>query len=292
MNVTSGSARQMQLVAWVMTVLAGLNAVPANAEMLVQSLAGDAAQYQLIRGKDPQPLRPLSVLKPGDRIQVAGEQGVLSLLGDDGKVITVTAANSPFVVPQVESRGWMDNAMLAALDWYQGVTDDTVQTVSLVSRGQGEGPVQLLGMDLEENLLPTGSGEIRFRWDGGSAPYRVDLLGADGRLMAGIEVMEREYRYLRDALPAGDYRIRVQSLGDTQPQVDEQGFTVIDPAELPAEVRQLQASEMVDPLRRHLSAVLLAQYPEWRFASLQLSLAADDSRLSDALLFGTVPVGK
>jgi len=292
MNTSVRPTYSQTLMKGLLLLLAASWTLPATAEMLVQSLSGDAGQYQLVRDDTVLGLQPLKVLKAGDVVKVTGPQAALSLVGDDGKVVTVTAGNSPFVVPQAEPRGWMDNAMLAALDWYQGVSNETVQTVSLVTRGQGQGPVQLLGMDLDENLIPAGSGEIRFRWDGGSAPYRVDLLDAEGRLMAGSEVTGREFSYLSDALPAGDYRIRVQSLGDTPPQLDEQGFTAINPAELPAEVRQLQASEMVDPLRRHLSAVLLAQYPEWRFASLQLSLAADDSRLSDALLFGAVPVGK
>lgn len=275
----------------VATLLSTVLAAPlAGADMLVQSLAGEPGQYRLERGEQVLPLRPLTVLKPGDHLLVSGD-GVLSLVGDDGKVGEIRAGNSPFVVPSAQSRGWLDNAMVAALDWYQGVADDKVQTVSLVTRGQGDGKLQLLGMMLDENLLPEGSGELRFSWSGGEAPYRVSLLTSQGDLVAATQVRERSFRYAGAALPQGDYLVRVEGLGGSRPQLDEQYFSVIDAIELPEQVRALQDRQFTGPMHDQLAAVLLARYPEWRFASLQLAQSAGDQRLSAALLSGAAPAG-
>lgn len=286
MNTTRRATPRRAWVTRLLLIAGAWWALPASAEMLVQSLRGDAAQYQLVRGDAVLGLQPLSVLKAGDVVKVTGGDAAVSLVDENGSAIEVTARNSPLIVPATESRGWMDNAMAAALDWYRSATEEEAQAVSLVTRGKSAGPVRLLGMDLTDNLVAAGAAQLHFQWQGGKGPFLVAIEDSTGGLLVGTEVTEPAFIYQTAGLPPGDYLVRVKSLGDRPQQQDEQRFSVVAVTELPAEVRQLAERGLPEPLRSHLSAVLLAQYPEWRFASLQLSRAAGDRRLSDALLLG------
>lgn len=266
-------------LAWSL-LLAMLPLRTVSAEMLVQDLEGDAGQYQLLRDGQEQPLFVLSVLQAGDVVKLRSAQGRVTLVGEGGEVTVVDAGNSPFRIQQAEQRGWMDNALASALDWYRGVSAQQTEMVSLVTRDVSGGALQIQGMAARRNLVPVGMAPLHFRWSGGRGPFTVTVLDAKLRVVLQDTVSEPAFT-ARQSLPAGRYIVRVEGKGSEH----EQRFTVTE-RPLPDAVLALDAQGLDSGLHEHLAAVMLARSRVWRFTALQFALRGDDLRLSQLLLSG------
>lgn len=263
-----------------------LFSLAADAEMLVVGIEGGSRHITVERAGAAIPVKPLTLLEAGDRVQVTEAKARLVLVDTGGKELIVNHENAPFRVPQSDKPSWLDNAMREALIWYRGLARRRELVVAAIVRGDDEPPA-LLGMASDENLVPAGM-LLRVFWIGGVGPYRVELESA-GNTIKRIDAVESPVSVATEDLAEGRYRIRIIDRSMASRTGDEQGFELIAPETLPPAVREILASGLPQPARLRLASARLAGYVEFRFTALQYAAESGDTMLEQALLAGLRP---
>jgi hypothetical protein len=252
---------------------------PVNADMLVKAVNGDNLHLITAQGEMVENIQPLSVLKAGDRLWVDGKDDYVDILDNGRKVVRIDTNNSPYRVPDVSSTTWIDNALQATLDWYHKLEKPQTQTLTLISRGEDSTSVSLHGMNPDANLILTDRPEITVLWSGDIGPYEVKVFADDGKLLIEKEVRSNQTAISLTGLQEGAYLLQVVSKVNPVLFADEQMFTIVDDALVPEEVRA-QLSKIADlSLSDQLKAIMLANYPEWKFYALQLANAQGNAKL-------------
>lgn len=279
MDYSNNNLSMLTRVGFLTLLLVFLLPGSVNADMLVKAVNGDNLHLITAQGEMVENIQPLSVLKAGDRLWVDGKDDYVDILDNDRKVVRIDTNNSPYRVPDVSSTTWLDNALQATLDWYHKLEKPQTQTLTLISRGEDSTSISLHGMNPDANLILTDRPEITVLWSGDIGPYVVKVFAEDGKLLIEKEVSSNQTAISLTGLQEGAYFLQVVSKVNPVLFADEQMFTIVDDALLPEEVRA-QISKVADPsLSDQLKAIMLANYPEWKFYALQLANAQGNAKL-------------
>jgi hypothetical protein len=256
-----------------------------RADMLVENIHGSDNAIQVYKNDKQVTVIRLSVMTGGEVIDVVTDNAFISLIDDDGKSVIVNKINSPYTVEISKSKGWMDNAVMAALKWYNNFDQETSLAVSTVTKGLFTvPPITLLGMYGAENLVPNDLEELQFFWRGGKAPYQVQLLTEDGKVLMNKEVDAEHVAYSGVKLPVGSFTFIVENRGKVKKLIDKQTFQIVAARFLPETVNDHFEVSLPEPVKQSLVAIMLAKYPKWRFAALQYAVSSKDERLVKMLL--------
>ncbi|MEW8347351.1 MAG: hypothetical protein AB2687_03510 [Candidatus Thiodiazotropha taylori] len=279
MDYSNNNLSMLTRVGFLTLLLVFLLPGSVNADMLVKAVNGDNLHLITAQGEMVENIQPLSILKAGDRLWVDGKDDYVDILDNDRKVVRIDTNNSPYRVPDVSSTTWLDNALQATLDWYHKLEKPQTQTLTLISRGEDSTSISLHGMNPDANLILTDRPEITVLWSGDIGPYVVKVFAEDGKLLIEKEVSSNQTAISLIGLQEGAYLLQVVSKVNPVLFADEQMFTIVDDALLPEEVRA-QTSKVADPsLSDQLKAIMLANYPEWKFYALQLANAQGNAKL-------------
>jgi hypothetical protein len=257
----------------------------AWADMMVHSLQGSPDAIQVTKDGKPIQISALSSLTGGEVISITAEDAAAILIDNEGRDVRVDKNNSPYTVATTNSGGLIDNL----LSFYNSFGEDDVVAVPTISRGGDDIPISLLGMDRNENLVPEDIQELKFLWAGGSGAYQVNLVSEDGKILLNDKADIGQANYSGKELGEGAYQFVVEDTGEGVNEIDKQIFQVVSTDLLPQEVKNLRKGTLQETARNQVTAMMLAQYAEWRFAALQYALASGDDRLVKALLSGSKP---
>lgn len=152
---------------------------PMNAGVVV-NLAGLSSGYSLQRGRAELPLRIFSELRSGDRLQVRFVGGRLWSQDAAGRIDSVTNADGPVCIRSAGRASWWSNLIVRIGELVTRRRD--VGARSLVSRG---GEFLLLPGELESGtaLVSAGQRRLAVTWQGGIAPFAVEVKDARGHLL-------------------------------------------------------------------------------------------------------------
>lgn len=262
-----------------------------RADMLVEHIHGPASAIQVYKNNKQVTVIRLSVMTGGEVINIETDHAAIALIAEDGKTVRVDKSNSPYTVEKSKSKGWMDNAVLAALKWYNNLDKETALPVSTVTRGVYIPPVNLLGMYGTENLVPSDLGELQFFWAGGKAPYQVKLVTDNGKELMNQEVDMKHVTYSGEGLAIGGLLFVIENTVKAKKQMEKQTFQVVSPEFLPESVNDVLKISLPKSVKQSLAAMMLAKYPKWRFAALQYAVASKEERLVKMLLWNDFASG-
>ncbi len=268
-----------------------LVATAPSADVVVSNFEGAPEQYLVVHAGEETPPRPGMLLGAGDLVSVRSDEGRLTLVDLGGRTLVLRGAEEEYRVPEAASPTWLDNAFRASSDWWLGLWASNDESVATIARGEDD-PPRLLGMVRGENLVPNTLKTIRLDWDGGSAPYRLEIAG-DGGIVWNAVVESGPAEIPLHALTEEWYRVRI-SIRRQGSEIRDAGEIFLVPVdELPEQARAIVASPLPTAIKNLYVSLALAAHPEWRFAALQYAIAGEDARhLEKALLAGRSPVGE
>lgn len=251
----------------------------ANAAHWVIDFKGDPSDITLRRAGADVPLKRLMVLKPGDEITVAGTDAAITIDGDTDDRRVVTAAESPFVVPESSPPpGLLGNIRGWAESWWNTKGNQSTTTTIAVSKGDLDPELQYFGG--EDVRVLAGTRHLYVSWQGGLAPFDVELASDAGETIAVAEGVEDFEAVLPDVeLSPGAYNLRIFAGGS--PDIGK--FVVVDEEQLPARAQEILALPVPDEVRFGHLALYLSTDDAWRFEARQLAHRYNLGGLVDTL---------
>jgi hypothetical protein len=155
--------------------------------------------------------------------------------------------------------------------------DRTAYSVAAVSRGD-EFKVPILSSD-RSNLIAVAQRSLYISWQGGVAPYRVQLRRADtGQVIAEINgIRETEVRMPALSLPIGQYSLSVYDTPTdaSAPERREDNLFVVDPSSLPSMPVVQDLSQLSEAEQQLLYVYFLegTDHGRWAFEAMQRAVA-------------------
>ena len=261
----------------------------------VEAMAGPAGSCQLLRDGKPAELRTLMLLRENDRITLAGQCSVV-LAGTTDDHIRITAANSPYDVPDAEPAPTaLQNIEDWVVSWYNSQSEKALTEVAAVSRGDTApaAPVLLEAVDSERNMLLAGTRSLEVRWTGGVGPYLVTLTDMRGQLVAKAEVTPSREKAVAlsgatlslPALQVADYELRVKAAESAQ----SVRIAVVPATQEPKTAASMLAPGVPEHIRQSYRAISLGSLYEWRFQALQIAAAYHLDSILERLVAGDFP---
>jgi hypothetical protein len=190
------------------------------------------------------PALPLLALRPGDQVRATGPaQAVLVFTG--GGVQTVSAANSPFVVPAPRARSGAANtqALVAGVVQFLLGQQKEPRYEQLSVRGPSIAPRILAPR--ESRLRP---GPVLFEWMGGAAfRYQVKLVGPEGVVWEqdGLPRQPLAYPAIAPPLrPGASYRWTLTAPGQPVQQATFELVTEAEAARIAGALAALQPAAL------------------------------------------------
>jgi len=240
----------------------------------VEQLVGPVSEIHIERDGTPVALALLLPLQTGDRVIVNGAGNELHMrLGTRPQVIT--AANSPFQVPEVEvPPGFLTRLGSTLVAVGKRLTTQYVHSsvpVSTSSRGK-DGPLTIALVEDGVSRISPNRTDLFIAWDGGTAPYVVRIRGRMKGDIARQEVGDSTRARL--TLPAGGIQTGTIQivLQDSKGAITRKTFDVISPSALPTAPPELTRGDLPSELHAVLLADSLLQTNRrtWKLEAYQL----------------------
>lgn len=267
-------------------LLALLAAAPTQAATWIKDFRGNPEDYRLERNGQALPIRYYQDLKTGDRLSVI-PTGELRLERDDGTLLVVKSADSPYTVQDTgQAPGVWANLVAWAGNWlYARHEDGTAQpVVSLSTRNQGT-PIALPLAPVSPIRLLADERSLRLMWTGGQSPFRVHLTSADGKTVLIDQTVEkRRFSSPPLNLTPGTYQLVIQ---DAHYQATL-AVEVVAAAAIPVPAPDWTATASADGSRETAYAVWLAAQgePWWLEAYQRAARWQDRYEPAKWLLYG------
>lgn len=240
----------------------------------VEQLVGPISEIHIERDGTPVALALLLPLQTGDRVTVNGAGNELHMrLGTRPQVIT--AANSPFQIPEIEvPPGFLTRLGSTLVAVGKRLTTQYVHSsvpVSTSSRGK-DGPLTIALVEDGISRISPNRADLFIAWDGGTAPYVVRIRGKMNGDIARQEVGDSTRARLTlpsGGIQTGTIQIVVQ---DSKGATTRKTFDVVSPSALPTTPTELTMSDLPSELRAVLLADSLLQTNRrmWKLEAYQL----------------------
>ena len=240
----------------------------------VEQLVGPISAIHIERDGTPVALALLLPLQTGDRVTVNGAGNELHMrLGTRPQVIT--AANSPFQIPEIEvPPGFLTRLGSTLIAVGKRLTTQYVHSsvpVSTSSRGK-DGPLTIALVEDGVSRISSHRTDLFIAWDGGTAPYVVRIRGKLSGDVARQEV--EDGTRARVTLPAGGIQTGTIQivLQDSKGAITRKTFDVISPSALPTAPPELTRGDLPSELHAVLLADSLLQTNRrtWKLEAYQL----------------------
>lgn len=257
----------------------------------IESFKGKASDYSIKRdGKDLR-LRPLLRLKAGDRIVVKTAGGQLGILKPDKSIHTVSAANSPYVVPASRQVSVWDNLLGIASNWVADGSEDSSRVETITRSASGTRFIQVTSAPAEQNLLIEGQDELLLAWSGGQAPFDVTIYEKDGKtpVWTGEQLDASSTRLVVKGMKPAPYRIRVSGQAGNRKIATVVDVKVVAKNALPNKAQELLTSSLPENIKNRLLVTELAKKPQWRFQAYDLARRLNIPEARKALENGQYP---
>ncbi len=267
----AGPAVAMGLGLGALALLVASSPGPRVESAWIEAFEGDAGQYAIVPGDAGAPglVQPFRALHEGDRIVVKGPGGAITIRLSDDRVLGITVADSPFLVPaRAQAPGIVSNLMAWVEDAVTRAVRQDGSTVSLTSRGEGEFPLSVPLLE-HERVRVTPHESLELAWLGGRPPYAVVLRAEAGPVAQAGEIEAARTR-LRGTRAPGVYRLEVR---DAEGSVQACELEVVSDDGLPRAPAHLVSESEAEPdaFRQVLHAVWLAGQGEgeWSLEAYQ-----------------------
>lgn len=253
------------VLVWTLMLLVLTMPLPARAAVWIRDFQGEPTEYRLERNGQPLPVQYYQTLQPGDRLWVETHR-VLRLEFDDGSVVAVKPADSPYTVQDTGAApGVLANLIAWAGDWLQTHAETTA---SLVTRSDGA-TIALPLIPAPPARLEAGTRALSLAWSGGKPPFHVSLERQADKIVALNEpgvTLERFSSPPLDLIP-GLYELTIL---DGRGAKTVASIEVVTAAELPAAPGELAAAAGADSLKATVHALwLAAQGESWLLEAYQ-----------------------
>jgi hypothetical protein len=254
---------------------------------LIDRLHGGVADFEIVRGDQYVSAREFTQLHAGDRITVLGKDAWMRIYLVGGDDETLHFGDEAYRVPALgeesSAAGNFLERLAGLVGWW---TDHRYQIVSARIKGREDGGPELPLFVHKRPVVAAGDRPFAVAWSGGTAPFRLRLVGEDDGAVAVTAEGLSESRRLPPravALAAGRYRLEVT---DANGKTASVRFTAVDPAELPQPPGELQFDRLPTEMRTTATAAWLAgaEGGRWTLAALSLlATVADDYSPAEAL---------
>jgi hypothetical protein len=240
----------------------------------VEQLVGPISEIHIERDGTPVALALLLPLQTGDRVTVNGAGNELHMrLGTRPQVIT--AANSPFQIPEIEvPPGFLTRLGSTLVAVGKRLTTQYVHSsvpVSTSSRGK-DGPLTIALVEDGVSRISPNRADLFIAWDGGTAPYVVRIRGKMNGDIARQEAGDSTRA--RVTLPAGGIRTGTIQIvvQDSKGATTRKAFDVVSPSALPTTPTELTMGDLPSELHAVLVADSLLQTNRrtWKLEAYQL----------------------
>ena len=260
------------------------SSVFAQGSYWISDFNGSSAGYRVLRNDDAIAVVQLMLLQTGDRVVVDDPAGRIVVVDDRNVVHDITAATSPFVVPEYgDPPGLLTNLRDWISSWWETRGEQSTTTMAAVSKAGLE--PELSAASAGPNFLRAGPRDLHVSWAGGIGPFSVELIDGSGSPIASRSGIDGRSTVLPGLdLRPGGYRLAVAA-GGAHHVAD---IVVVGDSELPETGRALLAQELPERLGLGYLAMFLAAYENWRFEALQLAHAYDLAELRDDLRAGAM----
>lgn len=256
-----------------------IEAVGSNAQAVVQVQRGDVTR-EVSRG---------CLLKAGDIVRPGAGTRVTVTLPDRKKVIVDD--QHPLVVPEIRPASYLARVADLLRDWAGPDTDAARKLAAAKANKIGatralRGPITMPGISGLGQQMVDGRRPLLVRWDGGAAPFRLQLAPGGNGHGSMIELAATGDRYARLDLrrnPLGLYDLIIT--GGDGGHLDLP-IRLVASADVPAP-REIDAADDQETRDLVEAVWLLTRKPEWRLYSLSLleALARDyDNVVAETIL--------
>ena len=240
----------------------------------VEQMSGDLASFSLERAGKALSLQLLMPIRVGDRVVVQGP-GNRILFRCANRRITVTATESPFVMPPAPSPpGFLMRLGTLLLDLGSRLMAQQTRTVTKTStstRGD-DGPLEIPMLEGGTSRLANNLAIWSLAWRGGEPPYTVRLVTTEATPRELFKAEGIELSRLSFPEPPGNFSGFVRmSVIDHTGQAVEANFEVFPARQLPSADEALRQPEVPAQLRALLQADFLIRkdIQRWRLQAYQ-----------------------
>lgn len=184
----------------------------------VEAVSNQSGASVILRGPERLAIERFQMLQVGDALSATEDARIDIRLGEDRKVITVTTANSPYLiqrageVPGVYSRmlGWLREVALRKV----GQKDSHGDRVAIAATRKANLRAKPLSFDVFPNpeyFLLAGQRNLHFVWRGGVPPFSARLTHQQTSDLIGQQasISARETTLTSAALEPGNYILSV-----------------------------------------------------------------------------------
>lgn len=254
----------------------------ASADALIQlgwieKVRASSSGVHIERSGQQHNLRMLSPLFEGDRIVVSDKQSQVSVVLS-GKPVTITYANSPFIVRVKEDTGLLGHLSnkVASMLWSQAPSRE----IGAISRGHS---LTINGLNAISPKIQARSA-LYLSWQNGHPPYQLVLINpkSDALLLEQTTTTSSITLDIPD-IQADELLLQ---LSDSQQQ-KEYYLTIVSNENMPG-MPELGSKDTQSSTQSILHAIWLYEHGDgdWQFEAIQqiYALAADGNALATELL--------
>ena len=274
----------MTMTRTVATILL-LSGTAAYGSYWVSEFEGPAEQYSVVRDNETIAISQLMLLQSADIINIDSPGGRLLLVDERNERHELTAANTPFDVPEskappqllINVRNWVAS-------WWNTRGNQSTSTMAAVSKGGLE--PEILVATSGDNFVLSGIREIHIAWHGGIGPFDLSIMSESGKLLGrrtGISSFSASLPEV--ALHEGQHNMKVAAGGAETNII----LTAVGREQLPDLAEAILNLDLPDEIRFGHLAMLLSAYSHWRFEALQLAQNYNLTQLELDLLSGNFP---
>ena len=249
----------------------------AGATIWVEQMNGAASAIVIVRNGNFLKTTEMMRLKPGDIVKVSDDKSSVRILFGSGAVKNITSAVSPFTIEGKAAGSTFLSNLMGEVKKMLVASSDETEAVAMMTRGRSK-QLAILGAGADENLVLGGGAPLLVAWRGGTAPYKLSLIGADSDkpIFSKTEITDQKLPLETAGLglagvTSGEYQVLVEGSAKTSSS-SEIDILVVGPSELPSQAQQLLTMSLDKRVQARLLISLLHKLPEWRLFSYSLAL--------------------
>lgn len=251
----------------------------ANAADWIDQIIGNSQSVVVSRKGNFIKAEEMLRLQPGDIVKVQDDKVTVRILLGSGAVKNITKAQSPYTVSGKQGGSSFLNNLVGEVKKMLVASSDQTEPVEFISRGMGK-KLSILAVGDEENLVLAGSKNLSINWQGGKAPYSLELIDVDNDKSVLTKSGISDHQLVVDGakvgesgLAAGEYEVALESLGVTPPTSQEIGLSIVDKDQLPENAQKLLELKLDERVEARLMVNLLHKLPKWRFYAYNLAVS-------------------
>ena len=281
---------------WLMWLVWGLTG-PVSAELLASATLVETVNglpmtvFHVLRQGEQLDVTPMMPLYEGDQVYVLNatnnvlkdKQNYINLRLGDQQLVKVTDQNSPYLVAKADTNHLIPSQLLASISpWFKSLYQHSVKIKQPDTKIPQRDDFTMPLLAQSKAQLITGERSLHLAWQGGKAPYWVQVFSEHDQknpFLIQHKVPTRQLQFEKRLLVPGYYRVIVISVDGSWRSTQADFHVVKDlPSTLQKVEAEIQASSLSKPAKQTMFAAWLAQTDngEWQFEAYQriVSIAA------------------